>query len=133
MRTYALLILSAALFMAIQVDAQSCSYWKKCLTDKKAYKHCSGKYSAALAALEDDHIISVVDENTGLPRYLKKIECQTTGSMRYVPVVYSSTDKKFIEKHCMMFDCTNGVRRQGACLAKSGQVSTKIKPQQIRT
>ncbi|MDH3649449.1 MAG: hypothetical protein OEQ53_07180 [Saprospiraceae bacterium] len=85
----------------ISISAQNCSAWKKAHCDSDMSKYCKGS-AAIAAAIADGDVLMVNDEVTGERRYVRKMECASTGSITYQNVIFSSERGAFI---CDMSKC----------------------------
>ncbi len=90
-----LLLGISLLVLAIPAEGQNCSLYKKAQCNKYAKKHCLS--IASLAAIDQSDIIKVIDEVSYETRYLRKVECDATGSVTYTPVAYNHTLGSFTD------------------------------------
>ena len=132
---YFLTLLTLIAF-TLGAQSQNCSSWKKSHCNKYMTKQCEG-LSALLAAADDVNIISIKDDMTGKYKFMRMMECPTTGSVTYQSVSYNEASQSF---DCKSVKCDPSLcKTKPECLKKcspstKAMVTIAVQPnKQVRT
>ncbi len=133
MKFSTLLVLAVFFIGASGVQAQDCSSYKKAHCSKYAKKYCSS--SAMTVALLDENIISTKDALTGATKYMRKVECPSTGTMSYQAVRFDHSSKTFVcDKACDLSKCKDMKNcRIKQCIKGGALTAASVQTKRLRT